>query len=255
MGHVIFVRRMPESTRERHDRQRRAALPGLLHVARTGVAAVPMPGRVAFWWSSVAAAGELIRTRTAHYRSGGSALKIYVFLTLALSAMAPAVAQAQETGVTVQGAFGTLLNASGTDVSIGVGFWPDDRVGIIVAAERVHLPTEVTQFERGFSATRGGTSTFVSGEFRFVPLRVSRVSPYGLAGAGFGSSRPNVNEQFPDPVDSFRSGALFAGGGIHVPVNRRLSLFGDVRAMLQLEDSEAGVYLFVPVRAGVAWRF
>lgn len=182
-------------------------------------------------------------------------MKVYVLSALALLVIAPAGALAQDTGVTVQAAFGTLLNADGTDATVGVGFWPNDRIGILVGAERIHLPTVVTEFERGSSATRGGTSTFVSGEFRFVPLRVSRVSPYVLAGVGFGSSRPNVNEQFPDPVDSFRSGALFAGGGIHVPVNPHLSLFGDVRAMLQLEDSEAGAYLFVPVRAGVAWQF
>jgi hypothetical protein len=183
-------------------------------------------------------------------------MKVPVLSALvALFVIAPAGAHAQDTRVSVQGAFGTQLNGGGTDASAGVGFWPNDRIGLIVGAERVHLPTEVTQFERGFSATRGGTSTFVSGEFRFVPLRVSRVSPYVLAGIGFGRSRPNVNEQFPDPVDDFRSAALSAGGGIHVPVSAHVSLFGDVRAMLQLEDSEAGVYLFVPVRAGVAWRF
>lgn len=182
-------------------------------------------------------------------------MKIHVVSALVVLSLTPAVAWAQESAVTVHAAFGTQLNGGGTDASAGVGFWPSERVGIVIGAERVHLPTEVTQFEHGFGATRGGTSTFVSGEFRFLPLRVSRVSPYVLAGAGLGSARANVNEHFSDPAESFRSAALFTGGGVHVPVSARLSLFGDVRAMLHLEDSEAGVYLFVPIRAGIAWRF
>jgi hypothetical protein len=183
-------------------------------------------------------------------------LKVPVLSALvALSVIAPAVAHAQDTGVTVQGAFGTLLNGGGTDASLGVGFWPRDRIGLIIGVDRIHLPTTVERYEHGFGATRGGTSTFVSGELRVVPLRIHRVSPYVLAGAGFGSSRANVNERFPGPVDSYRSAELFAGGGIHVPVSPHLSLFADVRATLQLEDSESGVYLFVPVRGGVTWRF
>ena len=65
-------------------------------------------------------------------------------------------------------------------------------------------------------------------------------------------SRPNVNTAFPDPVANDVR-AIFFGGGIHVPVKERVSIFADGRMMV---GSEAGELLAVaPMRAGVAWRF
>jgi hypothetical protein len=63
-----------------------------------------------------------------------------------------------------------------------------------------------------------------------------------------------VNDTFPDPATN-SVGLVFGGGGIHVPVVDRLSLFTDVRFTLQVERTESGVFLFVPVRGGLAWRF
>lgn len=174
---------------------------------------------------------------------------------VAASVMVPAGVGAQDLGITVHGTAGAQLNSSGPNASVSVGFWPSDRFGLLTGLEWLHVPTSVTQYENGSSATRGGTSTFVSGEVRFVPSPARRVSPYVLAGVGFGRSRPNVNEHFPDPVDSFRSAALSTGGGVHIPISRHIAVSGDVRAVLQLEDSEAGVFLFVPARAGIMWRF
>jgi hypothetical protein len=34
-----------------------------------------------------------------------------------------------------------------------------------------------------------------------------------------------------------------------------LSTFADMRFILQVDNSETGVFLFVPVRGGLAWRF
>jgi len=76
-----------------------------------------------------------------------------------------------------------------------------------------------------------------------------------LAGAGRGRSRPNVNEHFPDSVSN-DAVLFFGGGGVRVPLPGRFSLLADARFVLQAEDNEdASVYLFLPVRAGVAWRF
>lgn len=168
----------------------------------------------------------------------------------------PAVAAAQgDVGpVSVQGAFGTNANVAGNNQSLSVGFSPGEHITFLVNAERIHLPTEVEHHEHGSSATRGGTTTFVSGEIQVVPVRFSRALPYALAGVGAGQSRLNVNDLFPNPVTN-TAALLFFGGGIRVPATRHLSVFADVRFTLQLERENAGVFLFVPVRGGIAWRF
>lgn len=179
---------------------------------------------------------------------------LIVMSLLFLALPAVAAGQGGVGGVSVQGAFGTNVNVAGNTQSLSVGFSPGDRIGVLVSAERIHLPTEVTHHEHGFSATRGGTATFVSGEVQMVPVRLNRVLPYALAGAGAGVSRPNVNDLFPDPVTN-EAALLFFGGGIRVPATTHLSVFADVRFTLQLERQSAGVFLFVPVRGGLAWRF
>src|SRR5690606_27704492 len=98
----------------------------------------------------------------------------------------PALAAAQDEGsrVSVQGALGTNANVGGNTQALSVGFAITDRLDVLVSAERIHLPSEVTYHDHGVSATRGGTTTFVSGEIQVVPVRTARVSPYALAGAG-----------------------------------------------------------------------
>ena len=167
-----------------------------------------------------------------------------------LSAGAPAAAAAQsgEGGFSVQGAAGTHLNVGGNHQSVSVGFAPNGRLDFLISAERSHLPTETT----GVGATRGGTATFVSGEVRVSPFTLNRISPYVLASAGRGISRPNVNDLFPDPVTN-DTWLVFFGGGVRVPMTTRLSAFADLRAGIQGERDTIG--LLVPVRAGLAWRF
>ncbi len=180
-----------------------------------------------------------------------------VVVVLALSLVLPAVAAAQNDSgrVSIQGAAGSNVNVGGNTQALSVGFSLGDRVNILINGERIHMPTEVTQHEQSVSTTRGGTTMFVSGEVQILPLTFSRVSPYALAGAGRGISRPNVNDTFPDRVTN-DAGLLFFGGGIRVPVTERLSVFGDLRFVLQLESGGDGdVFLFVPLRGGVAWRF
>jgi hypothetical protein len=167
-----------------------------------------------------------------------------------LSTGAPAVAAAQgrDGGFTVQGAAGTHLNGGGDHQSVSVGFSPNGHLDFLISAERSHLPTEVTPF----GATRGGTATFFSGEVRVAPFTFNRLSPYVLASAGRGTSRPNVNDLFPDRVTN-DTWLLFFGGGLRIPMTTRLSAFADVRAGIQGERDTIG--LLVPVRGGLAWRF
>jgi hypothetical protein len=170
-----------------------------------------------------------------------------LFASAVLSLLAPALSAAQG-AVSVHGSAGTLVNESGNNQSVSVGFSPHERWDLLINAERIHLPTEVT----GSSATRGGTSTFVSGEVRFLPLTRSRFSPYVLASVGGGKSRPNVNDLFPGEVTN-DVWLMFFGGGANIPVTTRFSLFADVRAGIQGERDT--IFLLVPVRGGITWRF
>ena len=178
-----------------------------------------------------------------------------LFAVTVLSFVAPAVAAGQGagTGVSVQGAFGPLIKA-GDSQSLSLGFSPGERIEFLVSAERMHLPTEVNRYDNGFGVSRGGTTKFISGEVRFVPVTFNRVSPYVLGGAGRGTARPNVNDFFSDRV-THDAALLFAGGGVRVAVTGHLSAFADMRCVLQLDSSETGVFGFLPVRGGLAWRF
>jgi hypothetical protein len=170
-----------------------------------------------------------------------------------LSFLAPAIAAGQ--GVSIQGAAGSNIDLGGNTQAISVGVAAGRRVEFLVSGERIHVPTKVTQFPNGSSATRHGTSTFVSGEVRFLPLTFERISPYALAGLGAGKTRLNVNDIFPNPVTN-NTRLMFFGGGLRVPVTDGLSVFGDLRLVLQVEDAgDGGLFLFAPVRGGIAWRF
>ncbi len=168
---------------------------------------------------------------------------------LPLLAPAPAAGQGAGGRVSIQGAVGTHLKEGGNNGSVSAGFSPVARLELLVSAERSHWPTRVTRS----AATRGGTTTFISGEVRFVPIPSARVSPYVLASAGRGVSRPNVNEIFPDRVTNEAWLLLFGGGGVRVGLTRRLSAFADLRFGIQGERDT--IRLLLPVRTGIAWRF
>lgn len=140
------------------------------------------------------------------------------------------------------------LVGGGNVLSAAFGYSLGSRLELLLNVERNHVP-----FQLYGSSTRGGTLTFVSGEVRFALRPAGRVSPFALAGAGGGVSRPNVNAEFPDRVRNHLR-VLYIGGGVRVPLRRGFSLVGDARCMIGLEgyDGVLGVW---PVRAGVAWRF
>ena len=149
-------------------------------------------------------------------------------------------------------AAGPLLTSGGYNVSAAFGFAPVSRVDLVVNVERHHLPFQQETFSDGYSLTRGGTLTAVSGEVRVSVLPPHRVSPYGFAGIGGGVSRPTVNDEFPTPVEN-ELRIVYFGGGLRVPLRNGLSVFGDARAMMALEG-DAGILGVWPVRAGIAWR-
>jgi hypothetical protein len=173
-----------------------------------------------------------------------------------LSGVSPGVVAGQDTGVgvSVQGAAGTHLNAGGDTQSIGLGISFGKRFAVGLNAERSHVPTDVTFFPDGYSATRGGSTRLVSGEFRYFPITYKRVSPYVLVTFGRGVSRPNVNRYFPDRVthDVTLQGPGF---GARVRVTEHLSAFADIRFLFQSRRGEPDAGGFAPVRAGLAWRF
>jgi hypothetical protein len=149
---------------------------------------------------------------------------------------------------------GTLLNAGGQTVAAAFGFSPLAGLDLVVNVERDQVPFRRETFsDGGFSVTRGGTLTLVSGEVRASLFPPNRVSPYALAGIGAGLSRPTVNAIFRDPVENeLRAG--YVGGGVHVAIRDGLSVFGDARAMLAVEGGD-GIMGMLPLRAGISWRF
>ena len=173
-----------------------------------------------------------------------------------LSFVAPSLAAGQGTGisVSVQGALGSHIGDGGDSQAVSLGVMFGERFGAVVNAERSHLPTDVTFFENGYSASRGGTVTSISGEFRYVPITYKRISPYVLAGFGLGVSRPNVNKFFPDPVEHNVILQFFGGGG-SVRVTEYASAFADFRVILLHRRGEPDAGIFGPIRGGVAWRF
>jgi hypothetical protein len=179
-----------------------------------------------------------------------------LFALTALSFLRPAVAAGQDTGigVSVQGAIGSHLGDGGDSQSLSLGVSIGPRFGVVVNAERSDVPTDVTYYDDGYSATRGATTRFVSGEFRYVPVTYKRLSPYVLIGMGRGVSRPNVNAFFPDRVTHTVT-LVFPGFGARVRMTDHLSAFADLRIMFQSRKGEPDAGMFGPLRGGLAWRF
>jgi hypothetical protein len=165
--------------------------------------------------------------------------------------LSPAIASAQS--FVLQGAAGPTIIDSGYSLAGGIGYSPTSQLTVLFDVERTRLSSQSRSEGRdGLAGFRGGTLTLFAVELRVTPLGRDRVGPYGLIGVAAGVSRPNVNERFPDSVTN-DARAVFFGGGIHVPLKERISLFADGRMMI---GAEAGELLAVaPIRAGVAWRF
>ena len=134
--------------------------------------------------------------------------------------------------------------------SVSIGYSPTPKLTVLASGGRTHLPRHVKQFPDGSFREPGGTLRFVSGEMRFALRSGERVTPYALAGAGFGVWRRN--EAIAEPLTNAAL-VVFSGGGLLVPVGRHLRVTGDVGFLLLIERDVP--HLFLPVRAGLAWRF
>lgn len=170
------------------------------------------------------------------------------------SAAAPSDSRHEGRGrLSLQVAAGPTLMQGGNVLSAAFGYSPTSRLELLLNVERTYQPFQLEQFNGGYSATRGGTMTFVAGELRLALRPADRVSPFVVAGVGGGISRPNVNAEFPDSVRN-DLGVAYFGGGVRIPLRGRFSLFGDARVMIAVEGDD-GVLAVWPVHAGVAWRF
>ena len=165
---------------------------------------------------------------------------------------AGARAQSPAPSVSIQAAAGPTLVDTGHNLSAAVGFSPISRVTFLLDVQRTRLSSRSTRNERSSTEFRGGTMTAVSGEVRVGLWPARRVTPYVLGGFGAGTSRPTVNEAFPERVTNDVR-FVFVGGGVHVPLRARLSIFGDARLLVGTEAGETLAIL--PVRVGIAWRF
>jgi len=165
----------------------------------------------------------------------------------------PGAAEPELKRLSIQVGAGPLPQTGGHNLSASLGFSPLSRLDLLVTVERTHVPFQRDTFSDGYSLTRGGTLTAVSGEVRVSLLPPHRVSPYGFAGAGGGISRPTVNEAFPNPIENDLF-VLYFGAGLRVPIGNGFSAFGDARAMMALEGDD-GIMGLWPVRVGLAWRF
>ena len=133
-----------------------------------------------------------------------------LFAVTVLSFVSPAVAAGQGTGigVSVQGAIGTHIGDGGDAQSLSLGVSFGERFGVVVNAERSHVPTDVTFFEGGYSASRGATTRFVSGEFRYVPVTYKRISPYVIAGIGRRRVAAERERVLPQPRHAYGHAAV-----------------------------------------------
>src|SRR5687767_11956095 len=78
----------------------------------------------------------------------------------------------------VQVAAGPTLVGRATVVSAAAGYVPVSWLEVLVNVERIDAPMQTTRYPDGYSISRGGTMTFVSGEVRVAPPPEARVSPF-----------------------------------------------------------------------------
>jgi hypothetical protein len=176
---------------------------------------------------------------------------IQVLLCALLLIVCPPTARGQS--FELYGSAGPTITDAGHSLAGGVGVSPTSRISFFVNVERTHLSAQIHRDAGSFSYFRGGTYLLGSVELRFVPRGHDRVGPFALAGFAAGVSRPNVNDVFPTPVTN-RASAVFAGGGLMVPLGARFAVFADARMLIGAEGSE-GIVAVAPVRGGLAWRF
>lgn len=178
------------------------------------------------------------------------------FVVLAMLIGTPAYTQG--TGATrrvsVDLGVGSHVPDGGDVESISAGFAVTRFVALGVTVERGHVPTTVTTFPNGSSATRNGTLTSIAGECRLTLPVGDRWVPYGIVGLGVGRSVLNVNEFFPDPITR-TADLVYAGGGVRYFLGPAAALFSDVTLMVVSGREADDLSARLPVRVGVSLQF
>lgn len=188
-------------------------------------------------------------------------VRVIQCLTSLLFVLCPAIATGQS--FQLQGAAGpNFLDTGhnltygidpGFSLSAGAGFSPSPRVTFLLEVERTHRASQLRVDARGGEfGFRGGTSTLAVPQMRLALFRPDRVGPYGIVGLAAGVSRLNATESYPEHTSNGVQALVF-GGGIHVPLGERVSVFADGRAIFGGEATE--IFGLLPVRAGLAWHF
>lgn len=191
------------------------------------------------------------------YRSTFCAL---LLLLLLLMSRVPATAQTQSPAPLsprfgVEFGLGSHVHDGGNAQFVAFGYRPRPDMTVLVNVGRDYVPTRVHRYPDGYSATRGGLLAWASGEFRYTVPVGTRVSPYALAGTGFGLQRPNVNEIFPHEGHNAAVHVFYLGVGGRIQLNPRLDIIADGRFMLYATRKGDGFGAILPIRAGVGWYF
>ena len=180
-------------------------------------------------------------------------MKGHLCLILLMLPASAGVVSAQSVGVHAAG--GPTFGERGWSVAAGVDLSPTSYLGFVFNFERTHVESRLTREGGVTSRFRGATLTLGTAELRLTAFPSRRVRPFGLCGMGAGNARPNVDEIFPGGGTTGGVRAVFFGGGLHLAVRERLSVFTEVRMMLVGETEGEGLLGIGPVRAGLAWRF
>lgn len=144
--------------------------------------------------------------------------------------------------------------------ALSFGYLPARAWTLLLNVERGHVPTRVRRYPDGYSASRGGTLTSITGEVRQTVWRFKRIAPFWLAGGGAAEARASVDEIFPDRRTRVVR-VLYGGGGLLISLHPALALSVDAKLLVaeQMENllvakAETEI-LRLPIRAGVTWRF
>jgi len=174
-------------------------------------------------------------------------------LALLILLASEGIANAQSWGV--HGSAGPTLRDPGYSVAAGVELSPARYVAFVFNIERTHLADHVSHDGDVTSTFRGATLTLGTAELRVTPFGNHRLGPYGLFGTGAGVARANEAARFPGEGTTGRVRSVFMGGGLHVPIHERLTVFAEFRMMLVGEVEGEGLVGAGPLRAGLAWSF
>jgi len=169
------------------------------------------------------------------------------FAVVVMLGMTSTLASAQQADAvfTVQGTLGTEVGRGGHAESFAVGLGANQHATLLVGIERMHFPRS--------ARTSGGILTFGCVHLRIESRTLGRAVPYATIGIEEGVWKSLGSKSRFSPPSSDRAGLVTVGGGLTGNLRAHLSIFVDVRVALGVESDV--IFMLVPVRAGLSWRF